>query len=177
MEWISHGDKIQHREYSQCYCNSIVWWKMVAVVSIAVIYKLVSSLWCTPETNVTLCVDYTSNRNKKKANLDDTTILQTPKRTVWILDMLGECYQGAPGWLSHPTSAQVMISLFTNSNPSSGSVLIAQSLELAVDSVSPSLSAPPPAHTLSFSLTKINKYWKKKKGKKKKKNVTKIHVG
>ena len=42
-----------------------------------------------------------------------------------------------------PTSAQVMISQFMGSTPSSGSVLTAQSLESASDSVSPSLSALP----------------------------------
>ena len=48
--------------------------------------------------------------------------------------------------VKHLTSAQVMISLFVGSSPASGSVLIAQSLEPASDSVSPSLS-------------KINKHW------------------
>ena len=41
-----------------------------------------------------------------------------------------------------PTSAQVMISQFVSSSPAPGSVLTAQSLEPASDSVSPSLSAP-----------------------------------
>ena len=41
------------------------------------------------------------------------------------------------------TSAQVTISRFVGSSPASGSVLTAQSLEPASDSVSPSLSAPP----------------------------------
>ena len=41
------------------------------------------------------------------------------------------------------TSAQVMISWFMSSSPSSGSVLTAQGLESASDSVSPLLSAPP----------------------------------
>ena len=41
------------------------------------------------------------------------------------------------------TSAQVMISWFLSSSPALGSVLTAQSLESASDSVSPSLSAPP----------------------------------
>ena len=41
------------------------------------------------------------------------------------------------------TSAQVMISRFVGSSPTSGSVLTAQSPEPASDSVSPSLSAPP----------------------------------
>ena len=54
--------------------------------------------------------------------------------------------RGAPGWLSRlsPTSAQVMISRFMSSSPVLGSVLTAQSLEPALDSVSPSSSAPPP---------------------------------
>ena len=80
---------------------------------------------------------------------------------------------GAPGWLSRlrvrlqlrsrsrgprvrfrgawvaqsierPTSAQVTISWSASSSPVSGSGLMAQSLEPASDSVSPSLSAPPP---------------------------------
>ena len=44
--------------------------------------------------------------------------------------------------VKHPTLAQVMISPFMDSSPASGSVLTAQSLEPAWDSVSPSLSAP-----------------------------------
>ena len=57
------------------------------------------------------------------------------------------------------TSAQVMISQFVSSSPTSGSVLTAQSLEPTSDSVSPSLSAPPQlALALSLSLPppKIN---------------------
>ena len=50
------------------------------------------------------------------------------------------------------TSAQVMISWLVSSSPVSGSVLTARSLESAWDSVSPSLSAPPPL-TLCLSLT------------------------
>ena len=52
-----------------------------------------------------------------------------------------------------PTSAQVMILWLMSSSPTSGSVLTAWSLEPALDSVSPSLSAPPPL-ALSFSLPK-----------------------
>ena len=58
-----------------------------------------------------------------------------------------------------PTSVQVMISRFVGSNPMSGSVLAAQNLEPASDSVSLSLSlslsAPPPL-ALCLSLLKIN---------------------
>ena len=46
--------------------------------------------------------------------------------------------------VKHPTSAQVMITWFVSLSPTSGSVLTAQSLEPALDSVSPSLSAPSP---------------------------------
>ena len=46
--------------------------------------------------------------------------------------------------VEHPTSAQVTISWFVSLSLASGFVLTAQSLEPALDSVSPSLSAPPP---------------------------------
>ena len=59
------------------------------------------------------------------------------------------------------TSAQVVISRSVSSSPASGSVLTAQSLEPASDSLSPSLSAPPPL-ALCFGLSKINKHSKVK---------------
>ena len=46
--------------------------------------------------------------------------------------------------VKHLTSAQVKISWFVSSNPLSGSMLTARSLEPASDSVTPSVSAPPP---------------------------------
>ena len=52
-----------------------------------------------------------------------------------------------------PTWAQVMISLLIGLSPASGSVLTAQSVEPAPDSVSPSLSLPLP---YSRSVSKIN---------------------
>ena len=59
--------------------------------------------------------------------------------------------------VEHPTSAQVMISRSVISSPASGSVLTAQSLEPASDSVSPPFSAPP---TLTLCLSKINTHTK-----------------
>ena len=62
--------------------------------------------------------------------------------------------------VKHPTSAQVMISQSVSSSPESGSGLMAQSLEPVSDSVSPSLSAPPPfmlCLSLYLSVSKINK--------------------
>ena len=67
------------------------------------------------------------------------------------------------------TSARVMISQFVGSSPTWGSVLTAQSLEPASDSVSHSLSAPP-LLMLGLSVSKINKYLKKLK-KKRKENI------
>ena len=59
--------------------------------------------------------------------------------------------------VEHPTSAQIMISRFMSSSSASGSVLTAQSLEAALDSASPPLSAPPLLMLcLSLSLPKIN---------------------
>ena len=56
------------------------------------------------------------------------------------------------------TLAQVMILQFLGLSPMSDSVLTAQSLEPASDSVSLSLCSSP-AHTLSLSLSKINNHW------------------
>ena len=55
------------------------------------------------------------------------------------------------------TWAQVMISQVVGSSPASGSVLTAQSLEPALDSVSPALSLPLPCLCpISLPLSKIN---------------------
>ena len=58
--------------------------------------------------------------------------------------------------VTHPTSAQVMISRSVSSSPTSGSVPTAQGLEPASDSVSPSLSLTLP-HSCSVSVSKTNK--------------------
>ena len=61
-----------------------------------------------------------------------------------------------------PTWAQVMISQFMGSRPTSGSVLRAQSLEPATDSVSPSLSLLLSHSTLHVSLSQKKKLTLKK---------------
>ena len=58
--------------------------------------------------------------------------------------------------VKRPTSAQVTILRSVSSSPASGSGLMAQSLELASDSVSPSF-CPSPLRALSLSVSKINK--------------------
>ena len=58
------------------------------------------------------------------------------------------------GWVAQSkrlTSAQVMVSWLVGSSPASGSVLAAQSLEAASDSVSLSV-CPSPTHTMSLFL-------------------------
>ena len=57
--------------------------------------------------------------------------------------------------VKRPTSAHVTFAQFGSSSPTTGSVLTAQSLEPASDSVFPSLSAPP-LLALCVSLSKIN---------------------
>ena len=64
---------------------------------------------------------------------------------------------GSVSWASN-FLAQVMISWSVSSSSVLGSVLTAQSLEPALDSVSPFLSGPP---LLILSLSKLNKYFKK----------------
>ena len=67
--------------------------------------------------------------------------------------------------VEHPTSAQVMISQLRSSSPTLGSVLTAQILEPASDSVSPSLSlCLSPTHALSLSVSKIKINIKKNLG-------------
>ena len=69
------------------------------------------------------------------------------------------------------TLAKVMTSWLASLSPASGSVLTAQNLEPASDSVTPSLSAPPLLMLmlcLCLSLSKINKHLKKKFLKRKK---------
>ena len=68
--------------------------------------------------------------------------------------MRGSCVAQS---VKHPTSAQVMILWSVSSSLVSGSVLTAQSLEPASDSLSPSLSAPTP---LSLSLSLRNNHYK-----------------
>ena len=65
------------------------------------------------------------------------SILKELPRGAWVAQLV-----------KHTTSARVMISQFVSLSPIFGSVLIAQSLELASDSVSPSL-CPSNTHALS----------------------------
>ena len=59
--------------------------------------------------------------------------------------------------VKRPTLAQVMTSRFVSSSPALGSVLTAQSLEPASDSVSLSLCASP-VHALSLSVSEMSKH-------------------
>ena len=70
------------------------------------------------------------------------TSIKTMSQGAWVAQLV-----------KHLTSAQAMISWFVDLSPVLGSVLTAQSLEPASDSVSFSLSAPP---LLSLSLSLKN---------------------
>ena len=93
----------------------------------------------------------------EKMNPENTHHLQNYEKQ-------GDNLKWTPEWgawmaqsVKHLISAQVMISRFVGSSPASGSVLTAGSLEPALDSVSPSLSAPLLlVLCLSLSLSKIN---------------------
>ena len=88
-------------------------------------------------------------RGRKGNHIPDLQLLPILTLKEYTLGHLGA------QWVEHPTSAQVTISRSVSSSPASGSVLTAQSLEPALDSVSLSLSAPP-LLTLCHSLK--NKY-------------------
>ena len=75
-------------------------------------------------------------------------VLKDASRGAWVAQSV-----------ERPTSAQVTILQSVSLSPVSGSVLTAQSLEPASDSVSLSLTLP---HSCSVSLSKINKHKKKK---------------
>ena len=86
-------------------------------------------------------------------------------KTLWVAN----CFQEVKLWgawvsqsVKRPTGAQVMISQFMGSSPTWVSVLTAQSLEPAPDSVSSSLSVPL-LFMLCLHLSKINKCLKKKR--------------
>ena len=70
---------------------------------------------------------------------------------LWIKDWMEFRGSWVAQLVKHPTSAQVMISGSVSLIPALGSVLTAQRLESASDSVSPCLSDPP-SLTLSLSL-------------------------
>ena len=62
--------------------------------------------------------------------------------------------------VGRPASVQVMASQSMGSSPTSGSALTAQSLESALDFVSPSLPVPPPlALFLFLSKISVKKNW------------------
>ena len=79
----------------------------------------------------------------KELNEEIRFLRIVPSRGVWVAQLV-----------KHLTSAQVMISQFMGSSPTSGSVLTAQSLEPALDSVCVCVSlCLSPAHALSSSVS------------------------
>ena len=74
------------------------------------------------------------------------SVLKTGADKKMIRDKISKKTKNGDAWVAQsvkfPTLAKVMISGFVSSSPASVSVLIAQSVEPASDSVSPSLFAP-----------------------------------
>ena len=83
------------------------------------------------------------------------TVFFSPLRNVNVMILIDFWGAWVAQLVRRPTLAQVTISWFVGLSPALGSVLTAQSLEPASDSVSPSLSAPPML-MLCLSLSIIN---------------------
>ena len=85
--------------------------------------------------------------SEEKANATDC-FSEVKMAITQLFCLLLRTLEGGGSWVTQLVKcaalAQVMISQFMSSSPALGSVLIAQSLESALDSVSPSLSAPLP---------------------------------
>ena len=77
-----------------------------------------------------------TNPETSRVQLPEQVDSGTPGKIIKTKTMRGAWVAQS---VKRPTSAQVMISWFMGSNPASGSVLTAQSLEPVSDSVSPSL--------------------------------------
>ena len=111
-----------------------------------------SSMWCRTVSCKPHAVHYipkfTSLTTESLYPFNCSSSFKTKKKGwgTWVTQLV-----------RRPTSAQVMISQPKGSSPASGSVLTAQSLQPASDSVSPSLSAPP-LLMLCLCLSKINKH-------------------
>ena len=124
-------------------------------------YGKSDSFWNTSKIHTYPSTSLSSREHTHKHTLYTThtrfTHTQMPEQAIilWKLEtwhhiqpILLKSVQWAGGaWVAQsvkrPTLAQVMISWFVSSSPTSGSVLTAQSLEPASDSVSPPLSDPP----------------------------------
>lgn len=86
MEWMSHGDE----RYSTG--NTVTGMVLACMVTEgshpcgeqSTTSRLVQLLCCTPEMNVTLCVDYTSTKKKKSLNI-------TSNASIWTLSLLKLC--------------------------------------------------------------------------------------
>ena len=127
QESISGGNLVQHMQNEQSYPEGQIG---VAVAQ---------------QRSLTMCsTRQTSDQVRLRAGRCDIGVSLLFLRAMW--GALKVISRGA--WVAQlaerPTSAQVMISWFVSSSPVSGSVLTAQNLEPTLDSVSSSLSAPPP---------------------------------
>ena len=107
--------------------------------------------WSEPKPRVGLSTDWVTQAPLMAKILLSSDLFLTHSSGIYLNDH--RFLQGA--WVAQlvegPTSGQVMISRFVGWNPASGSVLTAQSLEPALDSVSFSLCPSPLVPCLSVS--------------------------
>ena len=93
-------------------------------------------------------LDCTQNSGRLEINKEITWMIRQEMLWPKNINSFSTKSRRRGAWVAQsvkrPTSAQVTISRSVSSSPVSGSGLMAQSLEPASDSVSPSLSAPPP---------------------------------
>ena len=140
-----------------------------ACISLPTTLPNCSSTGCTTVPTNICDVSFLTNKNletwsKYCRMLDYDKLFGGSKSTGQIISTLScvlqslfkkHRFRGA--WVAqlvkHPTLAQVMISQFVSLSPTSGSVLAAQSLEPASDSVSPLSLCSSPACALSVSVS------------------------
>ena len=112
-------------------------------------------------TMLLLILKMSKNKNKKRKRKESKRKEENIKDQDFCYNKPDKDRKFRGAWVARlvecPTSAQVMISQFVSSNSTSGSVLTAQSLESALDPVSPSVSLPLPC-SCSVSLSTINKH-------------------
>ena len=83
----------------QWYCNSDVSGQMVAIYSWGehgIVYKLIKSLSCTPETNVTLCVTYVQKKRKSVPSNKHIQycFVKSSDKCVFVIVMFWNCLEG-----------------------------------------------------------------------------------
>ena len=78
------GYIIQHTELHPLFCNNIKW---------SVTYKNTKSLCCTPETKITLYVNYNSKYKKEKGSSLLAPSIRKAKSVLWEFTIMAILFQ------------------------------------------------------------------------------------